>query len=370
MDFIPISNSRLTGNEKKYLSQCIDSNWISSLGKFIREFESKFSRFLNIEYSLSCTSGTAALHLALLGLNIKEGDEVIVPSFTFIATVNAILYCGAKPVFVDIDPITWCLGPKDVQAKISPKTKAVLIVHTYGNPASIYEIKKICKNNELFIVEDCAEALGAKYDDKYVGSFGDVSCFSFYGNKIITSGEGGMVCTNSEKIYDKIKMLRDHGMSPKKRYYHIMMGYNYRITNLQAAVGLAQFEKIDFFLNERKRIFDTYFEHLSDIDVIQLPFKGDNVIKPVNWLFTILLKDGNREELMSYLRENNIDTRPVFHPCHKMPYINSPKYLAVTEKVSKLGVSLPTYVDLSEDDIVNITKCIKRYFTNNTNNST
>ena len=370
MKKIPISNSDLSGNERKYLNECISTNWVSSLGKYVFQFEKMFSEYLNVKHCLTCSNGTAALHLALLALDIREGDEVIVPSFTFIATVNSILYCGAKPVFVDIDPITWCLDTNDVEKKITPKTKAILAVHIYGNPADMKELQDIAKKNNLFLIEDCAEALGATYDGNYVGSFGNVSTFSFYGNKIITCGEGGIVCTNNNKIYEKVKMLRDHAMSPQKRYYHEMIGYNYRMTNLQAAVGVAQLERIEYFLNERKRIFNTYSEKLKDLKGIQLPFKGNEVKKPMNWLYTIILKENNREELIKYLNENNIDTRPVFYPIHKMPYINSPKYLAVTEKVSKLGVSLPTYVDLSEDDIVNITKCIKRYFTNNTNNST
>ena len=207
MKRIPISSSDLKGNEQKYLSECISTNWVSSQGSYIKQFENKFSEFLNVSYSLTCSNGTTALHLALLALGIKEGDEVIVPSFTFIATVNTILYCKAKPVFVDIDPITWCLDPDDVENKITSKTKAILIVHLYGNPAEIIRLKRIAEDNKLCIVEDCAEALGSTYNNKYVGSFGDVSCFSFYGNKIITSGEGGMICTDNEN--NPVSNLRD-----------------------------------------------------------------------------------------------------------------------------------------------------------------
>ena len=401
---IPISNTDLEGNEKKYLANCISSNWISSLGEYVIKFEKKFSEYLDVKYSLACSNGTSALHLALLGLDIKEGDEVIVPSFTFVASINAILYCKAKPVFVDIDSKTWCLDADEIKKKITPRTKAILVVHIYGNPAEMDEIQKIADNNNLLIIEDCAEALGAKYYTKMsdvrcqmsdskrtgekdsskqegrsakslssvstssqsvwrkCGSFGDVSCHSFYGNKIITCGEGGMFCTNSGSIYKRVKMLRDHAMSPEKRYQHETLGYNYRITNLQAAVGLAQFERIDHFLNERRRIFDKYREFLADIDGVVLPFAGDNVRKPVNWLFTILLQKGDRDDLIKYLDRYNIDTRPAFYPIHKMPYIDDDSVLPVTENVSKTGVTLPTYTKLKDEEVKYICETIRNYF--------
>jgi len=297
-----------------------------------------------------------------VSLGVGEGDEVIVPSFTFIASVNSILYTGAKPVFVDIDMVTWNLDPEDVKKKISPKTKAIMAVHIYGNPAPLDEILQIARREKLFVIEDAAEALGAEYKKKKIGSLGNISCFSFYGNKTITCGEGGMVCTNDDAISDKIKMLRDHGMSPQKRYYHEILAYNYRITNLQAAVGLSQFERLSDFLKERDRIFNRYSENLKNIEQIQLPFSGDDTLQPVNWLFTMLLKDGDRDELMQYLREKRIDTRPSFHPCHKMPYINHNIHLPVTEKISATGVSLPTFVDLKDEQIDYITNMISEFF--------
>ncbi len=357
-EFIPISNSELSGNELVYLENCIKTNWISSLGEYVTSFENLFSKLIKVEYSLSCSNGTVALHLALLGLEIKPGDEVIVPSFTFIATINAILYCGAIPVFVDIDPVTWCLDPNDVKQKITSKTKAIMVVHLYGNPAAMNELGQIAKRNNLFIVEDCAESLGASYEGLPTGGFGDISCFSFYGNKLITSGEGGMVSTKNPVFFERMKTLRDHGMSPTRRYYHEAVGYNYRFTNIQAAVALAQLEKIDEFLKRRKEIF-TLYSSLLDIPQIQLPFQGDDVSVPVNWLYTIIVKDGKRDEVISVLKENNIDSRPTFHPCHRMPFIDSKTELPVTEIISTGGISLPTYTQLKDADIVLITDIIK-----------
>ncbi|MHC4888776.1 MAG: DegT/DnrJ/EryC1/StrS family aminotransferase [Planctomycetota bacterium] len=360
MEKIPVSSSDLRGNEENYLVDCIATNWVSSQGRYVFEFESKFSQYINVNYSLACSSGTTALHLALLGLDIEEGAEVIVPSFTFAATVNSILYCDAKPVFVDIDPITWCLDPVDVKAKLSAKTKAIMVVHLYGNPANMDKLQKIAKASGLFLIEDCAEALGVKYDGKHVGSFGDVCCHSFYGNKTITCGEGGMVSTNSETICNKIRLLRDQGMVPEKRYYHKMLAYNYRMTNLQAAVGLAQLERMDHFLKERLRVSDKYFEFLKEVDGITLPFAGDSVRKPVSWLFTILLKNGDRNELARHLREHSIDTRPVFHPIHKMPYISDNSFLPITDTVSDSGISLPTYTQLTNEQIKYICNVLKK----------
>ena len=356
-NFIPISNSDLTGNESIYLENCIKSNWISSLGEYVSSFESKFSKLIETKHSLSCSNGTVALHLALLGLEIKPGDEIIVPSFTFIATINSILYCGAIPVFVDIDPITWCLDANDTKEKISKKTKAILVVHLYGNPADMNEISVIAKYNNLYVIEDCAESLGAIYDEKPTGGFGDISCFSFYGNKLITSGEGGMVSTNNSDLFEKIKTLRDHGMSPTKRYYHEMIGYNYRFTNLQAAVALAQLERIDEFLKRRKEIFELYSE-LLNIPEIQLPFQGNEIKKPVNWLYTIILKKGDRDNLIKVLKENNIDSRPTFFPCHQMPFINSNILLPITIDISSKGISLPTFIGLNDSEIRKISKVI------------
>jgi len=362
VQFIPVSGCDLGGNEEKYLHECIRTNWISSLGKFIQEFESQYSKYINMPYSATCNGGTAALHLALLSLGIGKGDEVIVPSFTFIATINPVLYCGATPVFADIDEITWCLDPKSVEQKITTRTKAIIVVHLYGSPAPMNELKSLTENKDIAIIEDCAEAMGATYEGKAVGSLSDISCQSFYGNKMITCGEGGMVSTRSEKIIESVKAYRDHGMDPNKRYFHFVMGYNYRMTNIQAAVGLAQFERIDEFLKQRQRIFDGYYSHLKNISGLIMPFSGDNTKQPVNWLFTMLVKDGKRDSLAEFLNSHRIDTRPVFIPCHTMPYINLKLELPVTQIISDSGLSLPTYTLLKNNDINRICSLIGDFF--------
>jgi perosamine synthetase len=356
MQFIPISSSNLTGNEINYLKQCIDTNWISSLGKHVREFENQFSVYTGRLFSLACSSGTTALHLALEALGIGEGDEVIVPAFTFIASVNAILYTGAAPVFVDIEEETWNMSLQAVQAAITPNTKALLVVNIYGNPASMDDLREIARKHELKFIEDNAEALGGEYKGRKLGSFGDISCHSFYGNKLVTCGEGGMVSTDNEEWAETIKMLRDHGMSSTKRYYHLVKGYNYRMTNLQAAVGLAQFERINEFLEERRRIFERYSSQLIKSDNISLPFQGDRDRRPVNWLYTVRIHSKNRDEVAAALKKKGIDSRPGFVPAYKMPYIDSIKSLPVTERVSKESLSLPTYVDLGDEQIDYITK--------------
>lgn len=362
MHRIPVSASDLDGNEKHYLTDCIKTNWVSSQGPYVSRFEDEFSKYINVKYSIACSSGTTALHLGLLSLGIDDGDEVITPSFTFIATVNAILYCKAKPVFVDIDPVTWCMDSADVRRKLTAKTKAIMAVHLYGNPANIDELQQIAQKNTLFLIEDCAESLGAKYRENHVGSFGDVCCHSFYANKVITCGEGGMVSTSSRSLHHRIGMLRDQGMSIEKRYYHEMLAYNYRMTNLQAAVGLAQLERIENFLRERRRIFEQYYDLLQEMEEIVLPFIGDATRKPVNWIFTILLRKGNRNRLAQYLNECNVDTRPTFYPSHKMPYIADESLLPTTNKIAASGISLPTYTKITNEQIKYVCDVLKQYF--------
>lgn len=353
---IPISSSNLTGNENKYLKQCIDTNWISSLGKYVREFEKQFSKYTGRLFSMACSSGTTALHLALEALEIGEGDEVIVPAFTFIASVNAILYTGAMPVFVDIEEETWNMSPQAVQAAISPKTKALLVVNIYGNPASMDDLREIARKHKLKFIEDNAEGLGGEYKGRKLGGFGDISCHSFYGNKLVTCGEGGMVSTDSEEWAKRINMLRDHGMSITRRYYHLVKGYNYRMTNLQAAVGLAQFERINEFLEARRRIFEGYSRKLINSDNITLPFQGDRDRRPVNWLYTVRIHSKNRDEVAAALKKKGIDSRPGFVPAYKMPFIDAIEPLPVTERVSRESLSIPTYVDLTNEQVNYITE--------------
>ena len=245
MDRISIANPILNGNERKYIDECIDTGWISANGRFVKEFEEKFAAFCGVRYALACCNGTVTLHLALLALGIGEGDEVIMPTLTYIATANAVRYCGATPVFVDSEADTWNISPEEIEKHITPRTKAIIPVHLYGLACNMDAILDIAKRHDLKVIEDAAEAHGAAWRNKLVGSMGDVGSFSFFGNKIITCGEGGMVTTNDPELYEKMKLLRAQGVDPNKRYWHTMVAYNYRMTNMQAAVGLAQLENVE-----------------------------------------------------------------------------------------------------------------------------
>ena len=246
--------------ERKYMNDAFDSGWISSKGPFIKEFEDKFAKFVGTRYAVSCSNGTTALHLAVKALGIKKDDEVIIPNLTFASPANAVMYEQGKPVLVDIDIKYWCLDPTKIEEKITEKTRAIIVVHLYGHPADMEPILKLSKKYNLKIIEDCAEAHGAKYKGKVVGSIGDIGCFSFYGNKIMTTGEGGMVTTNDSSIAERIKLLRDHGMSPLNRYWHDEVGYNYRMTNIQAAIGIAQLESINDKIGKHIWIAKKYSE--------------------------------------------------------------------------------------------------------------
>lgn len=353
----------LNGNEKKYVNECIETGWISSNGKFVREFEENFAKFCGVKYALACSNGTVSLHLALLALDIKEGDEVIIPTLTYIATANAVKYCGAKPVFVDSEANTWNIDPYKIEEKITERTKVIMPTHLYGHPADMDKILKIAEKYNLYVVEDAAEAHGAKYKGKKVGSFGDIGSFSFFGNKIITTGEGGMITTNNSILYEKMKLLRSQGMDPKKRYWHPIIGYNYRMTNLQAAVGLAQLEKIEWHLLERKRVASLYKKYLKDVEqYVEFHNQMDDY-EHVYWMFSIILKDKtkiSRDELMQYLEKKGIETRPLFYPIHSMPpYYEEKGYYPIAEKLSSRGINLPTHAMLTENDIKYITDCIK-----------
>jgi len=358
---IPISKPFLGDNELKYVTDCINSSWISSIGKYVTEFENKFANFCNCRYAISTMNGTVALHLALETLGIKPGDEVIVPSLTFIATANAVKYTGATPVFADSESDTWNIDPFRIEKLINKKTKAIIPVHLYGHPANMDYILKIAKKHDLYVIEDAAEAHGALWKNKKVGSMGDFGCFSFYGNKIITTGEGGMIVTNSKTLYDKAKLLKDHAMSPKKKYWHPCVGYNYRMTNVQAAIGVAQMEKIDDFIQKRILIASLYNKYLANINGITLP-KQHSYAKNIYWIYTILIEKPygiGRNYLSKILKSHGVDSRPMFYPIHTMPPYKKTFNLPISEELSKKGLSLPTFYLLSEKEIKKIANIIK-----------
>ena len=349
-NYTPVYKPLLVGNEKKYVNKCLDSTWISSKGEFVSKFEESFSTFLNVAHSTSVSNGTVALHLALLSLGIGEGDEVIVPTLTYIASVNAIAYVGAKPVFVDSDKKTWNIDPDKLLELITPETKAIMVVHLYGNSCDMDGIVKICKEHDIFLIEDAAEAFGTKYNNKYVGTFGDVATFSFFGNKTITTGEGGMLVTNNKLLIDKASHLKNQAVSLNKEYWHDVIGFNYRMTNICAAIGLAQLEGAEVVLQKKMQIASWYREFLEGA---QVRFQDEQAGSTHSyWMVIVLVKDKNtRIRVRSYLDNHNVETRPIFYPSHKMPVFYSEKSFSVAESISDKGINLPSSPSLTKSDV-------------------
>jgi perosamine synthetase len=360
-DFIPVYQPDLSGNELQYTTDCITSSWISSLGKYVDQFEAAFAQFCGTKYAISVANGTVALHLALVACDIGPGDEVIIPTLTFVATANAVKYTGATPVFVDSEPQTWTIDPKLIEAKITPRTKAIMPVHLYGHPANMDEILALAAKYKLTVIEDAAEAHGAQYRNCLVGNIGDVGCFSFYGNKIITTGEGGMLTTNNGDLAQKIRLLKDHGMSKEKRYWHPVIGYNYRMTNIEAAIGLAQLERIQSTLARKREVGQLYNNGLKDCpNVVTHP--EAEWAKNVYWMYSILLTDQancDRDGLMAALREQGIDSRPFFYPIHQMPPYKEETPYPVADDLSRRGINLPSYPTLINAQIQRICDTVR-----------
>ncbi len=340
--YIPVAAPNLKGNEFKYLVDAFLSTWISSSGTYIRQFERDFASFCECDHGVAVSNGTVAIHLALETLRVGKGDEVIIPDLTFAATINTVFHAGATPVIVDVKENSWCIDPAEIEKAITPNTKAIIPVHVYGQPCDMDAIMDIAKRHNLFVIEDCAEAHGATFKGKKVGSFGDISTFSFFGNKVITTGEGGMCVTNSAAHNERMCMLRDHGMSKSKRYWHDEVGYNYRMTNLQAAIGVGQLERIDEILAFRRSIETAYIEMLADIDFIQFEPHLENR-KRITWLVSALVTNGKRDLLIEKLKENSIDARPFFYPLGDMePYKEYVFSNANSKKLSAMGINFPT----------------------------
>lgn len=360
----PVAEPEIGEEELRNVVEAVKSGWVSSKGKFIEEFENSFARYIGVKYGVATSSGTTALHLALAALGVGPGDEVVVPDLTFAATINAVLYVGARPVIADVDPSYWCLDPRELERAITERTKAVMVVHLYGHPCDMDAIMEVAERHGLYVVEDAAEAHGAEYRGRKVGGFGHVSCFSFYGNKIITTGEGGMCLTNDEELAERMRVLRDHGMDPKRRYWHNFVGFNYRMTNLQAALGVAQLGKIGRFVEKKRMIARWYAEELSSVKGIalhpEMPWA-----KCVYWLYSILVdeeKTGlSRDELAQRLQRYGIETRNLFYPLHEMPpyqgYATSS--YPTSSAISRRGLSLPSSVKLKEEDVAFIAQRIR-----------
>ncbi|MCP3900209.1 MAG: aminotransferase class I/II-fold pyridoxal phosphate-dependent enzyme [Desulfobacteraceae bacterium] len=360
--FIPVASPIFSGNELKYVSDCVMTGWVSSAGKYVTEFEQIFADFCNTKFAVSVNSGTAALHLALLSIGVGPGDEVIVPSLTFISTANAVKFTGATPVFVDCDIKTWNIKLAAVEKAITKKTKAIIPVHLYGHPVDMDPIINLAKENEISIIEDAAEAHGALYKGKKTGSLGELGIFSFYGNKPITTGEGGMVVTDDKKLADKIRLLRDHGMDPAKRYIHSVLGYNYRMTNIQAALGVAQMEYIDQIIEQKRLNALLYSDGLKGVPGIALPPQADWA-KSIYWLYSIIIDEDefgmSATKLAEELKKVDVDTRPLFPPIHKQPIYDTKQFLPVSEMIADNGLSLPSSVGLCKSEINNICEAIR-----------
>lgn len=357
----PVYQPSLNGKEKEYVNDCLDSTWISSKGKYLAQFESKFSEFTGVKHSTAVSNGTVAIHLALVALGIGPEDEVIVPTYTYIASVNSIAYTGAKPVFVDSLESTWQMDPEDVIKKITPKTRAIMAVHLYGYACDMDALQKICKEKNIFLIEDCAEAFGSYYKGKHVGTFGDVSTFSFFGNKTITTGEGGMVVTNDQAIYDKLVHYKGQGLAKNRQYWHDVIGYNYRMTNICAAIGVAQLENAKDVIEKKRKIAEAYRHNLEGLP-LKVLWQSSDIVNSF-WMVTIALDDASqRDALRTHLDKDLIETRPTFYPVHTMPMYLEKKTYPVAEKLGARGMNLPSYPALTNADVEFICTSIKNFF--------
>lgn len=361
---IPVCEPTLSGNELKYITDAVETNWISSAGGYIRLFEALFAQKMGVKYGVSCVNGTVALHLALATLGLEPGDEVIIPTFTMIATANAVSYLGAKPVLVDSEPYTWNMDVSQIEAKITPRTKAICLVHTYGHPVDMDALNAVAEKHGLFVLEDAAEAHGAQYKGRPVGSLGDAACFSFYGNKIITTGEGGMITTNREDVAKLAWNLRDHAFSTERHFWHKFLGYNYRMTNMQAAIGLAQTEQLEKFVAARRANAARYTRLLKQIPGIVTPPEASWATN-VFWMYGIMLEKEfplTRDGLRQGLARRGIETRTFFIPMHCQPiYFNQYRgqRFPVAEDLCRRGLYLPSASNLTPDDIEIIVDAIR-----------
>ena len=359
MNFVPVNEPLLNGNEKKYLMECIDSGWISSEGPFVAEFEKRFAAMHNRKHAIAVTNGTAALQISLNLLDLEPGDEVIVPTFTIISCVSAILYTKASPVLVDCDPNTFNATPQTILDAITDKTRAILLVHIYGLPVDMEKVIEVCKSKNIYLIEDCAEVIGLKYNENLCGSFGDISVFSFYSNKHITTGEGGMILTDQDWIKEKSMSYRNLCFQKEKRFVHKEIGWNYRMTNLQAAVGLAQLERLDEFIEIKRRIGSIYRNGLQDCPGLQLPIHQTSYAKNIYWVYSLVINDESRlslQDLSDFLHDKNIGTRPFFFPMHQQPIFKSMglfenESYPNAENIYSKGLYIPTGMALKDHEI-------------------
>ncbi len=366
---IPVCKPWLPGNEIKYVNDALNSNWISSSGEYIIKFEEGFAKYCGVKYGVSCSNGFGALHLACAALGLGKGDEVIVSTFTMAASINAIIMTGAKPVLIDIDPETFCIDASKIEEKINQNTKAIMAVHIYGHPCDMDRISELAKKYDLFVIEDAAEAHGAEYKGRKCGSMSDISCFSFYANKILTTGEGGMCLTNHSELAERMKRLRNHAFDVP-RFIHKEIGFNYRLTNVQAAIGTAQVENVEKLVEARRSVGLRYNKILNGANGVILPIEKIYA-KNVYWMYGVVLSDSSKktkDEIMNKLHDRGIETRSFFIPMHKQPayYLktveNAPNckdVFPVAERISERGFYLPSSSNIADEEIEYICKTMK-----------
>ena len=370
---IPVNRPSFSNIEKSYLLDCINTGWISSSGKYIPKFENEFKKIVNRKYSAAVSSGTAALDIAIKSLNLKKGDEIIVPNFTIISCVNEMIREGVKPIFIEADPNTFNIDVDKIESKITKKTKAILIAHIYGLPVDLKKIIKLKKKHNLFVIEDCAEQLGQTYYKKPIGSFGDISTFSFFANKHITTGEGGMIVTNNKIFYRRFLEYRNICFSlSKPRFIHDDIGWNYRITNLQAAIGCAQLKKLKKFIRKKRLIGKMYTEELKNFKNIKLPIKSTEYSKNIYWVYSIIIKNKkiDAKRFMKILKSRGIDSRPFFCPMHMQPILKKNKLITkekypISEEIYKYGFYIPSGIGNTFSEIKIVIRNIKEILNNN-----
>jgi len=369
-NFIPVNEPLLDGNEKKYLAECIDTGWISSEGPFVKRFEEEFAARAGRKHGIAVTNGTAAIDTAVEALGIGPGDEVILPTFTIISCVMQIVRSGATPVLVDSDPLTWNMDVGQIEVKITPRTKAIMVVHIYGLPVDMDPVLELCQRYGLKLIEDAAEMIGQTYRGKPCGSFGDISTVSFYPNKHITTGEGGMILTDDDDLAEQCRELRNLCFKPGKRFVHERLGWNLRMTNLQAALGVAQLEQLDAFLEKKRRIGWRYNELLADLPGAQLPLVHTEYAENIYWVYGLVLDDSvefDAKEAMSRLAKLGVGCRPFFYPMHQQPVLRERglfegESYPVAEQMYQRGFYVPSGLGLTEGQILRVADALKQVF--------
>jgi len=371
---IPVNEPLLDGKEKQLLAECIETGWISSEGPFVREFERKFAARMQRKHGVAVCNGTAAIDAVIEALDIGKGDEVILPTFTIISCIAQLVRNGAKPVLVDSDPVTWNMDSSQIEAKITSRTRAIMIVHTFGLPVDVYPILDIAKRHGLKVIEDAAEMHGQTYKGRPCGSFGDISIFSFYANKHITTGEGGMILTDDDQLAETCRSLRNLCFQPHKRFVHERLGWNLRMTNIQAALGLAQLERLDEFVQRKRKMGALYTELLKGVPGIQLPLPSTEYADNIYWIYGILIDEStgmDAEKVMNSLSLAGVTTRPFFYPMHLQPVFKNMRMFEneqyhVAERLSKQGFYVPSGIALSDSQLVRVADAVKEVLSNRT----